>query len=204
VSIDDVECLGLRARKKRATRDALSAAALQLALERGLENVRVDDIAAAAGVSTRTYNNYFSSREEAICALAIGRARRAADVLRERPADEPLAEALTYAMVDQYAGSREPRREVVRLLTTSTALRGEFLRTVAEVEGWMAEAIAARTGTDAVRDLYPRVLAAVVHSAARVAVEFWLRPDCTTPFAELVRSALAQVVPATAIDRKVA
>ena len=63
---------GMRERKKLATREALSAAALRLALEHGPQNVRVDDIAEAAGVSPRTYNNYFSSREQAI----VVRARR--------------------------------------------------------------------------------------------------------------------------------
>src|SRR5207342_1939710 len=55
---------GMRERKKLATRRALSAAALRLAREHGPQNVRVDDIAEAAGVSPRTYNNYFSSREQ--------------------------------------------------------------------------------------------------------------------------------------------
>ena len=55
---------GMRERKKLATRKALSAAALRLAREHGPQNVRVDDIAEAAGVSPRTYNNYFSSREQ--------------------------------------------------------------------------------------------------------------------------------------------
>ncbi len=43
-------------------------------VERGLENVLVEDIAAAAGVSPRTFNNYFASKYEAICALALDRA----------------------------------------------------------------------------------------------------------------------------------
>nr|BFE79419.1 hypothetical protein GCM10020093_020200 [Planobispora longispora] len=62
----------MREQKKQATREALSAAALRLALERGPDNVRVDDIAEAAGVSPRTYNNYFSSREQAIVAAVTG------------------------------------------------------------------------------------------------------------------------------------
>jgi hypothetical protein len=48
---------GLRERKKLATRQALGAAAMQLAVERGLENVLVEDIAAAGDGSPRTCNN---------------------------------------------------------------------------------------------------------------------------------------------------
>ncbi|MFD6364649.1 TetR/AcrR family transcriptional regulator, partial [Streptomyces roseolus] len=55
---------GLRERKKRATRAALVEAAVRLAVERGVENVTVDAISAAAGVSTRTFFNYFDSRDE--------------------------------------------------------------------------------------------------------------------------------------------
>ncbi|WP_344745531.1 helix-turn-helix domain-containing protein, partial [Kribbella aluminosa] len=65
---------GLRERKKLATRRAIGIAAMRLAIERGLENVLVEDIAAAAGVSPRTYNNYFANKYEAICSLATDRA----------------------------------------------------------------------------------------------------------------------------------
>ena len=70
------EPAGLRQRKKIATRQALGIAAMRLAAERGLENVLVEDIADAVGVSARTFNNYFASKYEAICALAFDRAMR--------------------------------------------------------------------------------------------------------------------------------
>ena len=75
---------GLRERKKQETRDALSFAALRLAVERGLDNVLVEDIAAAAGVSPRTFNNYFSSKAEAISSRHTDRMRITIETLRTR------------------------------------------------------------------------------------------------------------------------
>lgn len=66
--------VGLRERKRIATRQALSDAALRLAMQRGLENVLIEDIADEAGVSLRTFRNYFSSKYEAICAPGADRA----------------------------------------------------------------------------------------------------------------------------------
>ncbi len=65
-------------------------AAFELARERGLANVRVPEIARAAGVSTRTFNNYFASKERAIAWLAGRHAAEMASALQGRPADEPL------------------------------------------------------------------------------------------------------------------
>src|SRR5262245_17315088 len=162
---------GLRARKRLATREALSWAALRLAAERGLEQVRVDEIAAAAGVSTRTYNNYFSSKEEAVCAPVVERAKRVGAALRARPAEEPLGEAIVRAIVEEYAGgAAEPEKAEamgMRLVLIAPALHGEYLRATAAMERPLAEAIARRTGTDTERDLFPWVLAAAVSGAAR-------------------------------------
>src|SRR5437588_9269776 len=116
---------GLREKKKQATREALRAAALRLALERGPDHVRVDEIAEAAGVSPRTYNNYFSSREQAIvAAITAERALRIAAALRARPADEPLAEAVVEALVEQYG---EPPADALLLITSAPGLRAEYV-----------------------------------------------------------------------------
>ena len=60
------EAAGLRERKKLATKQALAFAAVQLAAEHGLQNVRVQDIADAVNVSSRTFTNYFSSKDAAM------------------------------------------------------------------------------------------------------------------------------------------
>jgi AcrR family transcriptional regulator len=72
---------GMRERKKAATRAALSAAAMRLALERGMENVTAEAIAEAADVAPRTFHNYFSSKEEAIVAELLERGKGFADAL---------------------------------------------------------------------------------------------------------------------------
>ena len=197
----------MRERKKIATREALSAAALRLAREHGPENVRVDDIAEAAGVSPRTYNNYFSSREQAIMvALAAERGLRVGAALRGRPADEPLDRAVVAAVVEQYSGDGEPNRDALALITSAPALQAEFLDTIAAIERPLAEAIAARTGAGADYagdgglagrgEIGAEVLAAAVSAAARVAAERWLRPEPETPFSAMLRDALTWVAPA--------
>ena len=188
---------GIRERKKLATRQALSDAALRLALEHGPQNVRVDDIAEAAGVSPRTYNNYFSSREQAIVvALAAERGHGVAAALRERPADEPLEHAVVGALIEQYSEGGEPDRDALALITSAPALRAEFLDTIAAIERPLADAIAARTGAADQGELRPEVLAAAVSGAARVAAERWLQPEPDVRFSVMLNEALMWIVPA--------
>ncbi|MFE7725198.1 TetR/AcrR family transcriptional regulator [Streptomyces anthocyanicus] len=202
---------GLRERKKRATREALREAALRLAVERGPDQVRVEDIAEAAGVSPRTYNNYFASREQAIVsAVTADREARIAAAVAARPAGVRLADAVTEAVVEQYTNTGEREHRALLLITTRTALRDAFLDTTAGIELPLTAVIAERLGN---AEAHPaRVLAASVTAAVRIALEGWLRPagSAETPgslaaggllvpsgsLADQLRAALAPLAPA--------
>jgi len=61
--------LGLRARKKAARREALIDAAHRLVERDGLDGATVEAICAQAGVSTRTFFNYFESKDDAVLGI---------------------------------------------------------------------------------------------------------------------------------------
>lgn len=197
---------GLREKKKQATQKALREAALRLALERGPDNVRVDDIAEAAGVSPRTYNNYFSSREQAIvAAVTAERDARVAASVAARPASVRLADAVTEAIVEHYADpvSHDPR--VLLLITARPPLREAFLDAALGIEDPLTAVIAQRIGDPDQHTA--RVLSASVAAAVRVALQRWLRPTGTPPaasalvvpsgpLAELLRTSLTPIAPA--------
>ena len=193
---------GLRERKKAETRTALSWAAIHLTVERGFDNVKVEDIAEAAGVSPRTFNNYFASKAEAIVSRHLERSRRIAQALRERPADEPLWQAITAAAMAQFEPGPEieampmtdPAQWVagLRVMVAEPALQGEMLRAAAIAADEFAAAVADRTGTDLQRDMYPHLVVAAVTAANNVATQHYLRADPPVGMDRLVPEALAQ------------
>ncbi|OJZ69919.1 TetR family transcriptional regulator [Mycobacterium paraffinicum] len=188
---------GLRERKKADTRRALSDAALNLAFERGLDNVTREEIANLAGVSLRTFNNYFGGKYEALAYRQTERMRRSIAALRQRPADEPLWSAITHVVLEpleadfgevhgeeNQAPSRQELVEVRKMLMNPqvrNALPQELF------DEWLA-VIAERTGTDPERDLYPRLVVAVVRAVGDAAAEAYARADPPVPITDLIRS----------------
>ncbi|MEU0506374.1 TetR family transcriptional regulator [Nocardia sp. NPDC005998] len=191
------EQLGLRERKKRDTRLALSDAALELAFARGLGNITRDDIAARAGVSVRTFNNYFTGKHEALVYRQVERVRRSLAILRERPADEPLWTSIRAAIVEPLeadgAGLALPRPEqlaVIRELLDAPETRIALSKGV--FDDWV-EAIAERTGTDPVHDMYPRLVAGVLGAVHQATTETYVHADPPVLITALLRQAIDDV-----------
>src|SRR5664279_2926473 len=169
------ETTGLRERKKAQTRSAISTAVMLLALDRGLDAVTADDIAAAANVSVRTFHNYFGSKEEALIAAWRSEFEVHVDALRDRPADEPILDALEHVFgeiasrIGEHPGAAEGHAD---LLWTSVAMTRHRSVLLDEAIRMVTDVVAARTGTDAATDVFPHLVTAAAISAMVTAYQF--------------------------------
>lgn len=194
---------GLRERKKRETRLALSLATIRLSIEKGWDAVTVEEIAAAVGVSDRTFRNYFGSKAEAVASRHLDRMYEIGRLLGERPAAEPLWTAITAAVLhgfevgegDTQANWTGDTRwaEGVGEILSRPAVRGAVLEADALAQRELAVAVAGRVGADPGRDLYPKLVAAVVGAACAVATEHSRTTRPPESLAVALRTALTEV-----------
>jgi hypothetical protein len=81
-------------------------------------------------------------------------------------------------------------------------VRGEWFKATAAIHRPFADAIAARVGMDTAVDLLPNIVASTYEAAVRAAMLFWLRLECTQPYASVLRDALTVLAPvAEALER---
>jgi AcrR family transcriptional regulator len=129
---------GLRERKKRQTRQAIAAAALELFQAHGFDAVTVADVARAADVSEKTVFHHFPTKEDLVFAHSEDRLDARAEAIRMRPPGVPLIrvfEAETMAFLDDLEGGGvEQMLAVPRIVRGSRSLRDRLLL------GWEQEA----------------------------------------------------------------
>jgi AcrR family transcriptional regulator len=180
---------GLRERKKLATRAALHEAALRLVAERGLDRVSVEDIAARADVSPRTFFNYFPTKDDAVVGLDPALPQELRDAFTGRPTSESPVEAIRAVHRDRAAEMAEnpelwPLR--MQVIDAHPALVHRLIAGFGESERLLAEAVAERTGTRVGVDTYPTLLASVQACVMRTALQRWLATDFTGSLPTLV------------------
>lgn len=142
---------GLRERKKQATRAALAEAAVRLAAEHGAENVTVEAISNAAGVSPRTFFNYFDSHDDAFVMMDTRIGERVRRAVRDAPAELSPLDAVREALAGELADV-EKRHEVwslrAKVLRKSPHLLVRGLGLHAAEEQDLARTIARRLDPD--------------------------------------------------------
>ena len=189
----------LRERKKLATRRGIRRVALELIAERGFSHVTVEDIAAAADVSPRTFFNYFPSKEAVLFGADPGRAEEVrARLVHDLPGHSAL-EVLRAVLTDRArqlaaelaALGGDPARWAaqVKAAQADPQLRAAQASHMAQVEASFASALAERLGTDPDRDPYPTLLASAATAVLRATMSFWAGAGGTVPLEQLADAA---------------
>jgi AcrR family transcriptional regulator len=171
---------GLRERKKAETRRALTSAAVRLAGEHGPDGVTVEQIADAAGVSPRTFFNYFATKEDAIVGISPTQPSELLEDMKRRPANEPPFESLRVAITATAerlradVGEWSARNRLVQQHPTLAVRRASRF---AVVERELVDEVARRTGLDADHDAYPALVVTAALAALRVSLTVWHEGD---------------------------
>ncbi|MCK9496208.1 MAG: TetR family transcriptional regulator [Dehalococcoidia bacterium] len=163
-------------RNHDTTRAEIARAAIRAFLRGGFENTTVDDIAAAAGISRRTYFRYFSSKDESLLSGMQEVGLSIADAFRRVPPSVPPLIALRDAYLEIEAALSEfPERQraLARMLRSNPRVHGALLLVQLEWIEEFADGLAARRpGGEEVPTDY--LLAHAATDAWNLAVNRWL------------------------------
>lgn len=185
-------------RKQLVVRDAIWNAAIDLFAEKGFDQTTVDGIAAAAGLSQRTFFRYFASKNDLLGQgmTAYGEALRAA--IKAAPKSAQAFQVLRGAVLEIAAAVASlPRtRDVIAVVMQSPAAREAQLSRRAEVEDSLAQAFAARMKKGRENELTARLLAGLTLNLLDVTIRLWSADPAQpiTAIAEQVMKSLCNVV----------
>jgi AcrR family transcriptional regulator len=169
--------MGLRERRRRQTSADIRDAAVRLARERGFDKVTIDEICAEAGISSRTFFNYFPNKESAI---AYGPSDIPAELVADFVAAGPapysvvLAELITLAAhhLRDMPPAREQAEGMLELAKTTPAVLSAFLADLERFQNHLTDVVARRQamGPD---DEIPALISALALTAVRSGIESW-------------------------------
>ena len=178
---------GLRERKRRQTLQRISEVGLELFLAKGYEATTLDEIAAAAGISRRTFFYYFESKDDILRAYVSGYADALkALVVESASAGAPLDIVLD-AVLKLVARYRESQMiATARLMRQSDALRPRNHGRSPRLEQAVYEGLCELWPRKENHDRW-RLIAMVSMGALSLAVDAWFEQDGKRPLAKYVR-----------------
>ncbi|MGB6207098.1 TetR/AcrR family transcriptional regulator [Mycobacterium sp.] len=169
--------LGLRERRRRQTSADIRDAAVRLARQRGFDKVTVEEICAEAGVSSRTFFNYFPSKESAI---AYGPSdippELVADFVAAGPAPYSVVLAELIALAAHHLRDMPPDRELcagmLELAKTTPAVLSALLADFERFQNHLTEIVVRRQKMRPDNEIAV-LIAALALTAIRSGIERW-------------------------------
>jgi AcrR family transcriptional regulator len=193
------EKVGLRERTRNMVRAELAQAALRLFVEQGFEETTVEQIAAATGLSRRSFHRYFASKEDVFGQWFVETGQQLAAALESRPADEPAWLALRRAFDDLIQGlsSRPEAFDITRMILKTPALHATHLQKHALWRDALADVLRRRPAENgqARSELAAVAIAGAALAGLDSAQAEWVAEGNEQPLDALVDQAMNAVAP---------
>lgn len=164
----------LHDRKLRLMRARLAELALGVLLERGFDAVTIEDLAAAAGISRRTFFRYFATKEDVVIStFDEPGAALLAEFARRAETEPPLLalRSTLDAIIAAFGTDPARGRATLQLIRHTPSLRGRFLVTQDDWTQKLAATIRAHTPDD--RPMLAELTARVAIAAIDTALVAW-------------------------------
>ncbi|AVA20366.1 helix-turn-helix domain containing protein [Rhizobium sp. CB3171] len=182
---------GLREQKRRLTFQRIAEVGLKSFLAKGYQETTIDEIAAAAGISRRTFFYYFKSKDDILLAHQRGymdalRASITENASAGRPLD--VIHQATLRLVARLQAEAPQLLETARLLRQSESLRARTRSNYLQLEQVAYETLC---------ELFPtrdrdglRLVSMIAVSPLRLSVDKWLQEDGKLPLIDYMEDAL--------------
>jgi AcrR family transcriptional regulator len=190
----------LREISRDAVRARITEIALDLFAEHGFDQVTVDQIATAAGMSGRTFHRYFPAKEDVVVGEPEQWGEFVRDAFAARPADEPVWDSLLAsfeAFVDLLAQNGRVQRGKVgmRILVSTASLRARNLEKHQLWGRMLVPLVAARLSDDDDTALRAEIIVQAALACLDVAFTTWANVDDDTTISELLERSFAMLHP---------
>lgn len=184
--------VSLRERRRRDTQREIHEAALRLAIERGFDKITVEMISAEAGVSPRTFFNYFPSKEAAVVLLPPRLTEEDVATFTAAGPAEPrqiLVDLTGLLVRDMQANP--PQRDALHsnfeIAQKHPGVLAALLAGFDAFQQHLAETVAARTG-HTTQDEMPRLIAALAMAAVKTGLQSFAASDDDSPVPHVERA----------------
>jgi AcrR family transcriptional regulator len=169
------ETVPLEERKRQFAHESIWEAAIGLFAEKGFEEVTVDEVARAAGISRRTFFRYFKSKSDLMAQTVIAYGEELARAVRACPRSWSTLRVMEAVALEvgKLVACRPHVRQMIRIAESNVAARVALLSSTPVAAERLEAAFAERLRKRTSDPLRARLLASITLSILNVTIQTW-------------------------------
>lgn len=191
--------VGLRSLTRASVRDHVAEQALRLFDEHGFDETTVDDVAAAVGMSARSFFRYFPAKEDVVIGDPAPFGQLVRDAAATCPPDEPVWAVLRHAFAPVEVNTDAERitgLRTMRVLMSTASLRARNVeKHIAWAELLEPVIVDRLDGPEDSRRFRAQILVHAAMACLDVSLAEWTRRKGVTPVAQLLDEAFSALHP---------